>query len=224
MSHQPTSSTEPPYAVLVVEDRVHTAFRLRDGIEKSAQLTVCGVAHDLDMAWSLFERFKPRFVLTDLGLPDGSGVEMIQAATHADWTCDSMVVSVFGDERRAMEALRAGAKGYVLKNAPIDDIGDQILNVINGGSPMSPQIARHLLLLLDTSAGHSDQTNETFDLTPREQEVLLLVARGYKRHEIAEKLGISVGTVGIHINNTYRKLEVTSNIEAVARASKIGLI
>ncbi|MFT4961319.1 MAG: DNA-binding NarL/FixJ family response regulator [Paracoccaceae bacterium] len=171
MSQMPSPSAEPPYSVLVVEDRIHTAFRLRDGVEKSAQLTVCGVAHDLDMAWSLFERFKPRFVLTDLGLPDGSGVEIIRAVANADWTCDSMVVSVFGDEHRAMEALRAGANGYLLKNTPINDIGAQILNVINGGSPMSPQIARHLLSLVHPSIDAPEQTNEAFVLTPREQEV-----------------------------------------------------
>lgn len=89
---------------------------------------------------------------------------------------------------------------------------------------MSPQIARHLLSLMRPSDGPSDVDRDTFDLTPREQEILRLVARGYKRQEIANKLNISVGTVGIHINSTYRKLEVSSNIEAVVRASKIGLI
>ena len=122
-----------------------------------------------------------------------------------------------------MEAIRAGAKGYLLKSDPVEAVSDQILEVIGGGSPMNPKIARYLL----DNLGPGDKTGALSDaerLTQREQEVLNLVARGYKRREIAEMLNITVGTVGIHINNTYRKLKVGTNIEAVSRASKIGLL
>lgn len=217
------AAPEAQYSVLIVEDRVHTAQHLRSAVNACDQLQVCGVAYDLENAWVLFETHKPQFVLVDLGLPDGSGVEMVRAAAQADWHCDSMVISVFGDRQRSLDAIRAGAKGYLLKGGPVEDVGRQIMSVIQGGSPMSPKIARYLLNVLgpeDTSAKHSDAEK----LTDREQEVLNLVARGYKRREIAEILNISIGTVGIHINNTYRKLEVGSNIEAIARASKIGLI
>lgn len=214
--------SEPPHSVLIIEDQVHTAHRLQDAVESCPDLAVCGIAHDLASAWTLFQTQRPRMVLTDLGLPDGSGVEIVLAAAKADWPCDVLVISVFGDRSRAMEAIRAGAKGYLLKSDPVAEIGNQILTVIQGGSPMSPKIARYLLNVLgpSTNGGDADGTG----LTQRELEVLNLVARGYKRREISEILNISVGTVGIHINNTYQKLDVGSNIEAVMRASKIGLI
>ncbi len=220
-----SEQTDPAqrHSVLIVEDRLHTAHRLRAAIEARPELYVCGVAHDLATAWTMFERQKPRLVLTDLGLPDGSGVEIIAAAAAAEWDCDSLVVSVFGDRRRAMEAIRSGAKGYLLKGETIEDMGQQILEVIQGGSPMNPKIARYLLNVLGP-AGETGEVPEDQRLTQRELEVLSLVARGYKRREISEFLDISVGTVGIHINNTYKKLDVGSNIEAVARASKIGLL
>ncbi|MBB96769.1 MAG: DNA-binding response regulator [Rhodobacteraceae bacterium] len=217
------TDTAPPYSVLVVEDQEHTAQRFARTIDAHPDLTVCGVASDLATAWTLFESRKPRFLLTDLGLPDGSGVEIIAAAVNADWTCDSMVISVFGDRQRAMEAIRAGARGYLLKSDPVEEVARQILEVIHGGSPMNPKIARYLLDVM----GRADDIEPMADdnsLTQREQEVLNLVARGYKRREIADLLEISVGTVGIHINNTYKKLKVSTNIEAVARASKIGLL
>ncbi len=223
--HPPAPSAEEGagHSVLIVEDKAHTAGRLRLAVEACAGLFVCGVAHDLASAWTLFQTQRPRLVLTDLGLPDGSGVEIILAATQAEWPCDSLVVSVFGDRNRAMQAIRAGAKGYLLKSDPVEEIGQQILAVIQGGSPMSPKIARYLLNVLGPSFD-GDTDPERQSLTERELEVLNLVARGYKRREISEILNISVGTVGIHINNTYQKLEVGSNIEAVMRASKIGLI
>ncbi|MEJ8476930.1 response regulator transcription factor [Roseibium algae] len=223
-----TSSTEArrsglPHSVLIVEDQIHTAENLRNAVDACDDLQVCGVAYDLETAWAMFEAHKPRFVLTDLELPDGSGVEIIRAATDAIWTCDSMAISVFGDRQRSMDAIRAGAKGYILKSGSVADAGQQILSVIDGGSPMSPKIARYLLTLLVPADAESPDTDLS-QLTEREQQILSLVARGYKRREIAELLDISVGTVGIHINNTYRKLEVSSNMEAVARASRIGLI
>lgn len=212
-----------PHSVLIVEDQEHTATRFARAVEVSPELTVCGVARDLAHAWMLFETHRPRFVLTDLGLPDGSGVEIILAAARADWACDCMVISVFGDRQRAMEAIRAGARGYLLKSDPVEEVSRQILEVIGGGSPMNPKIARYLLdtmgpAVTDTTPPGGER------LTQREHEVLSLIARGYKRREIAEMLNISVGTVGIHINNTYKKLKVGTNIEAVARASKIGLL
>ncbi|WP_428927748.1 LuxR C-terminal-related transcriptional regulator [Marinibacterium sp. SX1] len=213
----------PPHSVLIIEDQEHTALRFKAAIDACPDLQVCGLAHDLATAWALFDARKPRFILTDLGLPDGSGVEIIQAAARVDWPCDSMVISVFGDRSRAMDAIRAGARGYLLKSDPVGEISRQILEVINGGSPMNPKIARYLLdMLAPDSADRALSEEER--LTQREQEILSLVARGYKRREIAEMLSITVGTVGIHINNTYKKLKVSTNIEAVTRASQIGLL
>lgn len=148
-------------------------------------------------------------------------MEIIAATVQTDWPCDALVISVFGDEARVLQAIQKGAKGYILKNSGLETIVDDIQAVLDGGSPISPQIARHLLSNVITPV----RSNETeSDLTEREREILQNVARGYKRSEIAEQLGISISTVGNHIHNIYRKLDVGSNIEAVSRAARMGLI
>ena len=213
-----------PHSVLVVEDRREIALRLQSAIEKHPGLAVCGLADDVDSGLNLLFEHRPRIVLVDLGLPDGSGIEVIKAAAGADWTCEALVVSIFGDEARVIDALRAGARGYVLKSGTLASIGNDVLSVIEGGSPISPQIARHLLAMVGSSAGGSAEGGPEIDLTNRETEILNAVAKGYKRREIAERLGISTGTVGNHINNIYQKLNVNSNTEAIARATRMGLL
>lgn len=176
------------------------------------------------MREGLFELFqvRPRAILVDLGLPDGSGVEIIRAAQAADWLCDSLVVTVFADEDRVIEAIAAGATGYILKNDRPDEIGRNLVTVLEGGSPISPQIARHLLNIVPLP---EDLKGEGLQirLTAREKSILRLIAHGFKRQEVAEKLNITIGTVGTHINNVYRKLEVSSNTQAVATANRLGL-
>lgn len=220
---RPTSDSMPS-SVLIVEDQVQTCLRLKDAIDSSPELTACAVAHNLDAGLNALFDHKPRLVLTDLGLPDGTGLDIIKAATQADWICESLVISVFGDEKRVVDAIRVGAKGYILKNSDERSISDDILSVLNGGCPISPQIARHLLTLVNDLKVQDDSNETAIHLTSRETEILRGVSRGYKRAEIGKSLGISIGTVGNHINNIYKKLEVNSNIEAVSLATKMGLL
>ncbi|MEP3198050.1 MAG: response regulator transcription factor [Lentilitoribacter sp.] len=210
--------------VLIVEDKVEIASRIKSAVEQSDELDVSGVAGDVDTGLKyLFER-KPRIVLVDLGLPDGSGVEIINAVAQTDWKCDALVISIFGDEARVIEALQAGAKGYLLKSGSMQSIGEDVKSVIEGGSPISPQIARHLLEMVRQSSISPNNDKVVIELTGRETEILNAVAKGYKRREIGEKLGISTGTVGNHINNIYQKLNVGSNTEAIAQATRMGIL
>lgn len=222
-------SAQPPpdvvqHSVLIVEDRREIALRLKSAIEKTDELSVCAIADDVDGGLNQLYAHKPRIVLVDLGLPDGSGIEVIKAVSGADWTCEALVVSIFGDEARVIDALRAGARGYVLKSGSLATIGKDVLSVIEGGSPISPQIARHLLAMVNAGTAGASEGAPQIDLTNRETEILNAVAKGYKRREIGEKLGISTGTVGNHINNIYQKLNVNSNTEAIARATRMGLL
>jgi DNA-binding NarL/FixJ family response regulator len=207
--------------VLIIEDRMDIAARLETAVRETAGLTLTGTALTLDHGLSLLFDLRPRIVLVDIGLPDGSGIDAVRACGQADWKVDAIIVSIFGDEDRVVDAIRAGAKGYLLKGAGLTQIGDDILSVLEGGSPISPAIARHLLTMVKTSPSDGQAASP---LTERETEILRAVSRGYKRTEIAAQLGISAGTVGNHITSIYRKLEVGSNIEAVARASTIGFL
>jgi len=212
------------YSVLIVEDHNHTAMRLSHSVKQHPELTVCNVASNLQCGLLFLQKHHPRIVLCDLGLPDGNGLDLIKAATRVDWTCDTLVISIFGDEQRVLAAIRAGACGYILKNSTNENIAQNILEVIAGGNPISAKIARYFLSLVNSVAPDEKPKTEGAVLTQREIEVLTAVSRGYKRAEIASDLSISLGTVGNHIHNIYKKLNVNSNIEAITEASKKGLM
>ncbi|QBF33458.1 response regulator transcription factor [Thalassococcus sp. S3] len=210
--------------VLIVEDSVHTAEALRRNILSQSVFEICGVAHGVEVALSLLRRQKPRIVLTDLGLPDGSGCEVIEEAMRATWDCDCLVISVFGDEARVVEALRAGAKGYLHKQSSANDVSAALLELVDGGSPISPKIARILLSTFPKdSLGVSGSDNDS-GLSKRETEVMQLIAKGYKRQEVADKLSITLGTVGNHVHRIYSKLGVNSNTAAVVVATRKGIV
>lgn len=210
--------------ILIVEDRAEIARRLGEQVRSVPNWSVCGMVGTLDQAINALFHHKPRLVLVDLGLPDGSGIELIQSVKEADWPCEALVISIFGDEKRVVDAIAAGASGYLLKGSSIADFTREIQATLDGGSPISPQIARHLLTLVKSQPKAIAQTNLKSDLTPREIEVLTMVAHGFKRREIGEKLFIATGTVSNHISNIYKKLEVSSNIDAVSQATRAGLI
>ena len=210
--------------MLIVEDHDHTATRLKRDVARHPKLSVCAVASGLHSGLTFLNQYKPRVVLCDLGLPDGDGIDLIKAVATCEWECDSLVISVFGDEERVLAAIRAGANGYILKNSSERDICEDILSVVVGGSPISPKIARRLLTLVGENESYKPVPKGNMLLTRRETEILHAVAKGFKRHEIAEELSISAGTVGNHINNIYKKLEVSSSIDALSRANKMGLL
>ncbi len=182
------------------------------------------MAFDLDSGLHLLHFHRPRVVLVDLGLPDGSGLDLIAAAHCADWTCDTMVISVFGDEKSVLSALRAGAKGYILKNEEPHEIGQSVHALLQGGSPISPKVARYLLKSLERPDLYEPLFDAEATLSRREIEVVEMIAQGQRRKDIAQTLGISVGTVGTHIHNIYTKLGVNSNISAIRQASRSGII
>ncbi len=165
----------------------------------------------------------PDIMLVDLGLPDGHGADLIRRLKSMYPSAEAMVVSVFAEEDKVVGAIRAGASGYLLKDMLKEDIGACILDVLNGGSPISPSIARYILKALNTSADN-EKSDDSIDLTAREIEVLNLIARGYSRKEIATLLYLSRHTVVSHIRHIYDKLEVHSRNEAVFEACQQGLI
>ncbi|MCW1931741.1 LuxR C-terminal-related transcriptional regulator [Pararhodobacter zhoushanensis] len=218
-------AVKPTVDVLIVEDRLEIAKRLERAVLGDQGFRICSIAHTRAQGLRDLARHRPRAVLVDLGLPDGSGVDVIRAAEAADWDCDSLVVTVFGDEGRVFEAIRAGAKGYILKNDRLEEISQKLHTVLEGGSPISPQIARFLLKFVPQQNPEAapDEPAPVISLTTREHDILKLIAMGFKRQEVADKLQITLGTVGSHVNNVYRKLEVSSNTEAVAVANRLGL-
>lgn len=208
------------YDVILVDDDPHIRQHMTAVLAAEPRLRLTNCVETLAQGLALLKQHPPRVLLVDLGLPDGSGLELIAAASQYTET-DSMVISVFGDEKNVISALKAGASGYLLKDGMAATINTDILSLIAGGSPISAKIARHLL-----NRFQEPQLQQPPDsnLTERQIEVLKLVAMGYKRREIASKLFVSVDTIGTHILNIYKKLRVNTNVEAIKKGSDLGLL
>ncbi len=212
-------------SVIVVEDDARTLDLLCAVLASQDDLEVQARCTSLADARAALKAHSPDVLLTDLGLPDGNAVELIREVTaHFPQTL-SMVVSMFGDETNVLGAIMAGAKGYLLKDGNEIAIADSVRQVLAGGSPVSPAIARYLLVQLqgDQNTGAQQAARPASRLlSAREAEVLDWVAKGYRSKEIAGKLDISYHTVVHHIRSIYDKLAVSSRSQAIYRASQLG--
>ncbi len=214
--------------VLLVEDDKATRLRLTQAINSHKQLSAINACSTLADGLQALSAQHPDVLVTDLGLPDGTGIDLIRAARSSDDTIEIMVISVFGDERNVLAAIKAGASGYLLKDGDTSYIGDAIMKLLAGESPISPAIARHLLKRCrtenqNTASSAEDQT-DTPKLTCREAEVLRYMAKGYTYNEAADLLGMSHHTIASHVKKIYRKLEVNSRSEAIYEALQLGLV
>ena len=174
-------------------------------------------------------------LLTDLGLPDGSGLEVIRMALRLHPQCEPLVISMFGDDDNVLASIEAGALGYIHKDSTPDDIARTILDMREGASPISPMIARRVLSKYRSQfadpppsfrAHPTAPEAETARplLSPREQDVLALIARGFSYSEVARLQAVTVHTIRTHIRNLYAKLSVHSKTEAVFEATRMGLL
>lgn len=211
------------------DDRIQQALRL--AIETHPELNLVGQAYTLKDALAVVGELQPEVVLVDLGLPDGSGLELIAHIHQHMPGCESMVLTVFGDESHVISSIEAGATGYLTKDTRTADILDRLKQLRAGGSPISPVIARRLLNRFrgvatpDQLPTSKTAVNQEFTpLSEREQQVLEMVAKGFMQAEIADILGVSINTISTYIKRIYKKLAVNSRTSAVHRANALGLI
>ncbi len=210
------------YTLILVEDDADVRERLVQLIVQHDSFELLAAAGDVAEGLAALAKHRPDILLTDLGLPDGSGIEIIKAIDAQHLDCEAMVISGFQDEHRVFSALEAGAKAYILKHDKSQKITDAILNMMNGGAPISPVIAR--LMLQKFQAPSQSEHGLPEALTPRQIGILKLVSQGFSSREIAEKLGIRYYTVTTHIKNIYNKLQVNSRTEALYEAGRLGLL
>jgi DNA-binding NarL/FixJ family response regulator len=211
-----------PHTVLIVEDDPPTRKRLEAAVAAMPTLRVTASTGSAREARAAL-RSAPDVMLVDIGLPDGNGVELIRDAQRIAARTRAMVITVFADEGHVMDAIKAGAKGYLLKDGSADYIGRSIEELIAGGSPISPSIARYLLQSFQQTPQPAARTASS-PLTGRELEILTLVAKGFSVAEVGDMLGIAGRTVTTHVQHIYKKLEVSSRSEAVFEAVNLGLI
>jgi len=163
----------------------------------------------------------PDVVLLDLGLPGMSGIEGIAALRKRCPATALVVLTVYEDNDRVFRALCAGATGYLLKNTPPAKLLEGIRDAVNGGSPMSPEIAR---LVVELFRKFHPPERAQYNLTPHELRLLKLLVEGHSYKTAAAELGVTVNTIAFHIQNIYGKLQVHSKSEAVARALNENII
>lgn len=183
--------------VRIPEPVIHEAVHLEQARTLLAQ-------HDVDLA------------LIDIHLPDGSGIDLVKEISRHSPDTYCVIATVFSDDRHLFDALRAGAQGYLLKEQTSEQLARHLRGIVDDQPPLSPVIARRVLQFFCPPQGE--------DLTPRELEVLSLIARGLRLKDVAAELGISVHTVGDHVKNIYRKLQVDNRAEAALQAARRGLI
>jgi DNA-binding NarL/FixJ family response regulator len=214
-----------PIDVAIVEDDAAPRERYVDLIASATDIRLLWTAHTAAEAIRLLESGAPHVLLVDLGLPDGSGLQVIARAKARRPECEVMVVSVFGDEEHVVGAIAAGASGYLLKDALADSFLNTIRELHAGGSPISPSIAR-IVLNRARPAEPSAAPGEPpeCELAERERQILALVAKGFNFQEIGRLLEVSSNTVKTHIYRIYRKLSVHSRGEAVFEAKRLGLL
>ncbi len=165
----------------------------------------------------------PDLALIDLGLPDGSGLRIIEALQRASPGTLCVVSTVFDDDAHVFPALRAGAQGYVLKDLPTAALTRMLRGILDGQPPLSPSIARRLLRQFQAPAPAAVALPSE-SLTARETEVLQLIAKGYSVPQTAAALGLSPHTASGYVKDIYRKLSVNSRAEATLEATRRGLV
>ncbi len=211
--------------IMLVEDEARTRRMLELAIDSHEQCQVMAALGTFAEAHALLENTQPDVLLVDLGLPDGDGTDLIREIYRRGYATDVMVITVFGDESHVVRAIEAGATGYILKDANMHYICKSIMQLVDGGSPISAPIARYLLKRFHEPARRVvTSKDDTPSLTEREQEVLSQLARGFSFPEIADILCISPHTVASHVKHIYRKLAVRSRSEAVYEAMQLGLL
>ncbi|WPB55492.1 response regulator transcription factor [Xylophilus sp. GOD-11R] len=218
---------ERPINVLVVDDDPHIRNVIVQDLLTDLRIQVVGQAANFREARKIIPQVAFDVLLVDLNLGDGSGFELITQALAIRPGIEVVVVSGIDDDRRVLQAFSMGATGFLIKNSWFGNFSRAVLEVVNGGAPITPQLARRLLGQLDFSHARShtsDSTHEHSVLSTREKDVLRHISSGFTSAEVGERLHISVQTVNCHVKNIYRKLQVHSRTQAINYANQHGLI
>ncbi len=212
------SSDIPMIRVTIFEDYTDMREILATLVESSADFYLAGAYSHANNVLDIVKKQKPNVVLMDLQMPGISGIEATRLIKSQYPQVQVLVQTIFDDNERVFAALCMGATGYILKSTPADKILEAIAETYNGGSPMSPHIARNVLMMFTHQQMTLSPQEEYQMLSEREKEILGHLTKGLSYKMIANVCGISYGTVNSHLKNIYEKLHVHSATEAVQKA------
>ncbi|MBN8467890.1 response regulator transcription factor [Corallococcus exiguus] len=241
----PTSNAPAlPIRVFVVEDQTKILKNQLRLFEGHPDIDIVGTALSGEAALVEVERDQPDVLLLDLGLPRMSGIDVTREVKARFPKVEILIFTIFDEEDKVLEAVKAGASGYLLKGATVDKIVEAIKEVRAGGTVIQPNLARRLLRHFRVEPDTAPVPTEPLPVAPsasepapasaqepllkplsdREREILQLIAKGVSNSEAARLLSLSKATIRTHLEHIYRKLEVTNRVEAVTEGIRKGLI
>lgn len=200
--------------VAIIEDIVNIAYDLKKLLNDSGKIECTQVYHNAESAIAFLKNFPADIVICDIGLPGMSGIQVISEVRACHPKTQFCMFTVFEDNQKIFESIKAGAKGYVLKNSTPESIVASILELYNGGAPMSPEIARKVIDAF-AQAEVTTPPSTKHPLSEREIQILNLLSQGLLYKEIADQVGLTTGTVKQHIHRIYDRLQVTNKTEAL---------
>jgi DNA-binding NarL/FixJ family response regulator len=208
-----------PIRIVIFEDNDRLRESLAVLLQHSEDYMVVGHFNNCDHATEITIMHQPDVVLMDIDMPGKTGIEGVSLVKEARPETAVIMYTVFEDNEKLFQCLCAGANGYLLKKTSPQKLFDAIQEVIEGGAPMSPQIARKVL-----GTFHARSTRVSYDLSPRETEVLQHLIKGFGTKQIAAELLISFDTVRSHLKSIYQKLHVNCGKEAIVKALRERIV
>jgi len=210
--------------VCLVDDQTLVRQGVRNLLELSEEIEVVGEAADGEEAIREIPNINPDVVLLDMRMPGLSGLDVLKALGECDQLPPTIILTTFDDDSIVLEGIRAGAKGYLLKDVSLEQLVTAIQTVSEGGTLVKPVVTERLLKGLEGVRSEFPSLDRPDPLTERETEILRLMAGGYSNKEVANSLGVAEGTVKNHVSNILSKLGVRDRTRAVLKAFELGLV
>lgn len=210
--------------VAVVDDQTLVREGIRSLLDLSDDVVVVGDAADGDAALALLDQVDVDVLLLDLRMPRRDGIATLEALAERDGSPPTLVLTTFDDDELVLRAIREGARGYLLKDVTLEQLVGAIRRLAAGGTMVQPALTDRLVRAVAGRKATVDGLANPDPLTPREREILRLVAAGYSNHEIARALHLADGTVKNHVSSVLLKLGVRDRTRAVLRSLELGLL
>ena len=210
--------------VMLVDDQNLVRKGVRSLLELSEEIEVIGEAPDGIEAIRTIPEIRPDVVLLDMRMPGKSGLDVLKQLSGDDALPPTIILTTFDDDEMVLAGIKAGAKGYLLKDVSLEELVAAIKTVAGGGSMIKPAVTQRLLKGLENIKNEFSSLDRPDPLTERETEILRLMAGGYSNKEIANSLGVAEGTVKNHVSNILSKMGVRDRTRAVLKAFEMSLL
>lgn len=211
-------------SVCLVDDQTIVRQGIRSLLDLADDITVVAECADGAQALATVPQLKPDVMLLDLRMPEMSGIEVLQALSLRGTLPPTVILTTFDDDQLVLAGLKAGARGYLLKDVSLEQLVEAVRTVAEGGSLVAPAVTQRLLAGVDRIQNQFTSLEQPDPLTGRETEILRLLAGGYSNKEIANSLHVAEGTVKNHVSNILSKLGVRDRTRAVLKALELGIV